>query len=181
MENISRRNFMKGVGAVALATAATGLLSGCGDNGLIVDANGLNDTANLKGVKMTVRKLCYATDSAENYYIIPEILIRNETPTSLPVYPTGGSFEVRLNGSTLLNITDESMARLNNSSDMSKLEKQSLARNQQDKGWICAKGNVSTRFDYVHIIYYPNPDDKKTALRCKISSRDAKPVFLGKA
>ena len=37
MENISRRNFMKGVGAVALATAATGLLSGCGDGGLIVE------------------------------------------------------------------------------------------------------------------------------------------------
>ncbi len=180
MENISRRNFMKGVGAVALATAATGLLSGCGDNSVIADASGLNDTANLKGVKMTVRKLCYATDSDGNYYIIPEVLIRNETPASLPVDPTGGSFEVRLNGSTLLNITDESMARLNNSSDMSKLGKQTLSRNQQDKGWICAKGNVSTQFNYVYIIYYPNPNDQKTALRCKIASKDAKPVFLGK-
>ncbi len=181
MENISRRNFMKGVGAVALATAATGLLSGCGDGGLIVDANGLNDTANLKGVKMTVRKLCYATDSDGNYYIIPEVLIRNETPAKLLLDPTGGSFEIRLNGSTPLNITEESMARLNNSNDMSKLEKQTLKRDQQDKGWICAKGNVSTRFDYVYIIYYPNPDDQKTALRCKVASRDAKPVFLGKA
>lgn len=181
MENISRRNFMKGVGAVALATAATGLLSGCGDGGLIVDANGLNDTANLKGVKMTVRKLCYATDSDGNYYIIPEVLIRNETPAKLLLDPAGGSFEVRLNGTTPLNITEESMARLNNSNDMSKLEKQTLKRDQQDKGWICAKGNVSTQFNYVYIIYYPNPDDQKTALRCKIASRDAKPVFLGKA
>lgn len=181
MENISRRTFMKGVGAVALATAATGLLSGCGDDGLIVDANGLNDTANLKGVKMTVRKLCYATDSDGNYYIIPEVLIRNETPAKLLLDPAGGSFDVRLNGTTPLNITEESMARLNNSNDMSKLEKQTLKRDQQDKGWICAKGNVSTQFNYVYIIYYPNPDDQKTALRCKISSRDAKPVFLGKA
>ncbi len=180
MENISRRNFMKGVGAVALATAATGLLGGCGDGSMIADASGLDETANLKGLKMTIRKLCYTTDNDGNYYILPQVLIRNETPFSVPVNPTGGSFEIRLNGTTPLSITEETMTRLNNSMDMSKLSAADLSRNEQVKGWLCAKGNVSTQFNYVYVIFYPNANDTKTALRCKISSRDAKAVFLGK-
>lgn len=178
MENISRRNFMKGVGAVALVTAATGLLSGCGDDGLIVDANGLNDTAELKGVKMTVRRLSYAAYNDGTYYFVPEVLINNNSAAGIPLKPAGGSFELWLNGSTKLNISDETMARLDSSKDFTRMDSRTLSRGQYEKGSLCGKGTGVSSFNYLYVIFYPNPEDQKTALRCKISAKEAK-VLLG--
>lgn len=177
MENISRRNFMKGVGAMALATAATGLLGGCGDNSLIVNVNGLNEVAEMKGVRMTVRKLSYTAYSDGTYYFVPEVLVSNSGATGVPVKPTGGSFEVWLNGSSRLEITSESMARLDNSKEFTKMDTRTLSRGQQEKGCLCAKGTGVSSFDYVYVVFYPNPDDKLTALRCKIAYREAKPML----
>ncbi len=177
MENISRRNFMKGVGAVALATAATGLLGGCSDGSLVVDANGLNDTAEMKGVKMTVRKLYYAAYGDGTYYFVPEVLVSNSGATAVPVDPTGGSFAIYLNGSTKLDISKTTMARLDNSVEMSPMESRTLSRSQQEKGCLCAKGTGVSGFNYIWVIFYPNPDDTKTALRCKIPYKEAKPML----
>ena len=177
MENISRRNFMKGVGAMALATAATGLLGGCGDSSLIVNVSGLNEVAELKGVKMTVRKLSYGAYADGTYYFVPEVLVSNSGATGVPVKPTEGSFEIWLNGSNRLTINAETMARLDNSKDLTKMSTRTLSRGQQEKGCLCAKGEGVSSFDYVYVIFYPNPDDKLTALRCRISSKDAKPML----
>ena len=177
MENISRRNFMKGVGALAVATAATGLLSGCGDDSLVVDATGLNNAVEMKGVKMTVRRLAYAAYGDGTYYFVPEVLISNSGATGVPLDPENGSFEVWLNGKTKLNISKETMARLDSSKDFNKMDTRNLSRGQQEKGCLCAKGTGVTTFNYVWVVFYPNPNDRKTAMRCKILYKEAKPML----
>lgn len=177
MENISRRNFMKGVGALAVATAATGLLGGCSDGSLIVDATGLNNAAEMKGIKMTVRRLAYAAYGDGTYYFVPEVLISNSGATGVPLDPENGSFEVWLNGKTKLNISKETMARLDSSTDFNKMDTRTLSRNQQEKGCLCAKGTGVSSFNYVYVVFYPNPSDAKTALRCKILYKEAKPML----
>ena len=62
---LTRRGFLKSVGAATLAVAAVGLLGGCEGGEMVGNANGLNDTAELKGIKMTVRSLAYASRSEE--------------------------------------------------------------------------------------------------------------------
>ena len=54
---LTRRGFLKSVGAATLAVAAVGLLGGCEGGEMVGNAIGLNDTAELKGIKMTVRSL----------------------------------------------------------------------------------------------------------------------------
>lgn len=61
---LTRRGFLKSVGAATLAVAAVGLLGGCEGGEMVGNANGLNDTAELKGIKMTVRSLAYEITSA---------------------------------------------------------------------------------------------------------------------
>lgn len=60
---LTRRGFLKSVGAATLAVAAVGLLGGCEGGEMVGNANGLNDTAELKGIKMTVRSLAFASYS----------------------------------------------------------------------------------------------------------------------
>mgnify|MGYP002273773120 CR=1 FL=1 len=74
---LTRRGFLKSVGAATLAVAAVGLLGGCEGGEMVGNANGLNDTAELKGIKMTVRSLAYASYSDGTFYLVPEVLINN--------------------------------------------------------------------------------------------------------
>lgn len=178
MENISRRNFMKGVGALAVATAATGLLGGCSDGGLVANATGIGNDVELKGIKMTIRRLAYGAYADGTYYFVPEILIRNNGAASVPLDPENGSFEIWLNGKTKLNISKETMARLDSSTDYHKMDARKLSYGQQEKGCICAKGTGVSTFNYVYIVFYPNPEDQKTVMRCKILEKEAK-VLLG--
>ena len=165
MENISRRNFMKGVGAVALATAATGLLSGCGDSMVIEDASGLNDTANMNGIKMTVREVLYGTDlSSGTVYVIPKVVIQNSTAAGIPVDPTG-SFRIIVNGTDEMVLNESTMAEMKT---LSAVSNKTLSRGMSETGYLCSKAtNVGTP-KYVYVMFYPNPADTKTALRCKI-------------
>lgn len=166
MENISRRNFMKGVGAMAVATAATGLLGGCSDGSLIADATGLDETANLKGVKMTVREVLYGTDmSTGTIYILPKVVIQNSGAGGIPVDPANGSFKVIVNGNQEMVLNANTMAELKT---MSPITKDTLNRGMSRSGYLCSKGtNIGTP-KYVYVVFYPNPADSKTALRCKI-------------
>lgn len=66
---LTRRGFLKSVGAATLAVAAVGLLGGCEGGEMVGNANGLNDTAELKGIKMTVRSLAYASYSDGTFYL----------------------------------------------------------------------------------------------------------------
>ena len=50
----SRRVFLKSAAAAALAVSAAGLTA-CGSGDLVANAKGLNDTAELREIKMTVR------------------------------------------------------------------------------------------------------------------------------
>lgn len=70
---LTRRGFLKSVGAATLAVAAVGLLGGCEGGEMVGNANGLNDTAELKGIKMTVRSLAYASYSDGTFYLVPEV------------------------------------------------------------------------------------------------------------
>ena len=175
---LTRRGFLKSVGAATLAVAAVGLLGGCEGGEMVGNANGLNDTAELKGIKMTVRSLAYASYSDGTFYLVPEVLINNNSAAGIPLKPAGGSFELWLNGSTKLNISDETMARLDSSKDFTRMDSRTLSRGQYEKGSLCGKGTGVSSFNYLYVIFYPNPEDQKTALRCKIYAKEAK-VLLG--
>lgn len=86
---LTRRGFLKSVGAATLAVAAVGLLGGCEGGEMVGNANGLNDTAELKGIKMTVRSLAYASYSDGTFYLVPEVLINNGSAAGIPLNPTG--------------------------------------------------------------------------------------------
>ena len=109
---------------------------------------------------------------------MPEVLINNNSAAGIPLKPAGGSFELWLNGSTKLNISDETMARLDSSKDFTRMDSRTLSRGQYEKGSLCGKGTGVSSFNYLYVIFYPNPEDQKTALRCKIYAKEAK-VLLG--
>ena len=158
---LTRRGFLKSVGAATLAVAAVGLLGGCEGGELVGNANGLNDTAELKGIKMTVRSLAYASYSDGTFYLVPEVLINNGSAAGIPLNPTGGSFKLRVNGSEELDINSDTMAILNKNSKLNALDTRTLNRGQYAKGHLCGKGSGVSKFDYVQVLFYPNPQDAK--------------------
>lgn len=131
---LTRRGFLKSVGAATLAVAAVGLLGGCEGGEMVGNANGLNDTAELKGIKMTVRSLAYASYSDGTFYLVPEVLINNGSAAGIPLNPTGGSFKLRVNGSEELDINSDTMAILNKNSKLNALDTRTLNRGQYAKG-----------------------------------------------
>lgn len=104
---LTRRGFLKSVGAATLAVAAVGLLGGCEGGEMVGNANGLNDTAELNA-----------------------------------------------------------------------LDTRTLNRGQYAKGHLCGKGSGVSKFDYVQVLFYPNPQDAKTYLCCKIAAKEAS-LMLG--
>lgn len=175
---MTRRNFIKTAAAAALAVSLSGLTA-CGSGELVATANGLNDTAELKGIKMTVRKLAYANRSDGSYYIMPEVLINNGSAAGIPLNPTGGSFKLRINGSKDLTIDSGTMAVLKKGEEMSPIATRTLNRGQYEKGYLCGKGTGVTKFDYVQVLFFPNPQDSSTYLSCKIYAKEASSTLLG--
>lgn len=145
---LTRRGFLKSVGAATLAVAAVGLLGGCEGGEMVGNANGLNDTAELKGIKMTVRSLAYASYSDGTFYLVPEVLINNGSAAGIPLNPTGGSFKLRVNGSEELDINSDTMAILNKNSKLNALDTRTLNRGQYAKGHLCGKGSGVSKFNY---------------------------------
>lgn len=131
---LTRRGFLKSVGAATLAVAAVGLLGGCEGGEMVGNANGLNDTAELKGIKMTVRSLAYASYSDGTFYLVPEVLINNGSAAGIPLNPTGGSFKLRVNGSEELDINSDTMAILDKNSKLNALDTRTLNRGPVRKG-----------------------------------------------
>lgn len=174
---LTRRGFLKSVGAATLAVAAVGLLGGCEGGEMVGNANGLNDTAELKGIKMTVRSLAYASYSDGTFYLVPEVLINNGSAAGIPLNPTGGSFKLRVNGSEELDINSDTMAILDKNSKLNALDTRTLNRGQYAKGHLCGKGSGALKFDYVQVLFYPNPQDAKTYLCCKIAAKEAFPML----
>ena len=172
---LTRRGFLKSVGAATLAVAAVGLLGGCEGGEMVGNANGLNDTAELKGIKMTVRSLAYASYSDGTFYLVPEVLINNGSAAGIPLNPTGGSFKLRVNGSEELDINSDTMAILNKNSKLNALDTRTLNRGQYAKGHLCGKGSGVSKFNYVQVLFYPNPQDAKTYLCCKDRSQGSFP------
>ena len=170
---LTRRGFLKSVGAATLAVAAVGLLGGCEGGEMVGNAIGLNDTAELKGIKMTVRSLAYASYSDGTFYLVPEVLINNGSAAGIPLNPTGGSFKLRVTGSKELDINSDTMAILDKNSKLNALETRTLNRGQYAKGHLCGKGSGVSKFDYVQVLFYPNPQDAKTYLCCKIAAKEA--------
>lgn len=154
---LTRRGFLKSVGAATLAVAAVGLLGGCEGGEMVGNANGLNDPAELKGIKMTVRSLAYASYSDGTFYLVPEVLINNGSAAGIPLNPTGGSFKLRVNGSEELDINSDTMAILDKNSKLNALDTRTLNRGQYAKGHLCGKGSGVSKFDYVQVLFYPNP------------------------
>lgn len=136
---LTRRGFLKSVGAATLAVAAVGLLGGCEGGEMVGNANGLNDTAELKGIKMTVRSLAFANYSDGTFYLVPEVLIKNGSAAGIPLNPTGGSFKLRVNGSKELDINSDTMAILDKNAELNALDARTLNRGQYEKGHRAAR------------------------------------------
>lgn len=170
----SRRVFLKSAAAAALAVSAAGLTA-CGSGDLVANAKGLNDTAELRDIKMTVRSLSYG-DADGTFYLVPEVLINNGSAAGIPIDPANGSFKLRVNGSKDLTIDSESMAFLKKNKSWNAMEKRTLNRGQQEKGHLCGTGK-DISFDYVQILFFPNPQDNKTYLSCKVYKKEAKNII----
>lgn len=108
--NFSRRDFMKCAGVTVLAVAAGGLLTGCGGGSTGgTTINGLNKTANIRGVKFTVTNLYQEdaklsiggiTTGADNAeYVFPQIKIENASGTPVSIVRT--NFVTKVDGQEL--------------------------------------------------------------------------------
>lgn len=175
---MTRRNFIKSVGAASLAVAVAGLLGGCSEKDVVADARGLDDTANLEGIKMTVRSLSYGYDGSGTLYVVPEVLLNNGTAAGVPVSPEGGSFRLLVNGSQELNINQDTMAFLKRNKSWNSVESRTLNRGQYEKGHLCGSLQNGPDFNYVQVIFYPNPYDTKTYLRCRIDKSEANSIIV---
>lgn len=175
---MTRREFMKSVGAASLAVAAAGLLSGCSGGDVIASANGINDVANMDQIKMTVRSLSYGYDSNGTLYVVPEVLLNNGTAAGIPVAPENGSFRLSVNGTLDMNINEETMAFLKKNKSWNAVDSRTLNRGQYEQGHLCGTLQNAPAFNYVYVIFYPNPYDTKTYLRCKISKSEANSIIV---
>lgn len=171
----SRRVFLKSAAAAALAVSAAGLTA-CGSGDLVANAKGLNDTAELRDIKMTVRSLSYGSSDG-TFYLVPEVLINNGSAAGIPIDPANGSFKLRVNGSKDLTMDSESMAFLKKNKSWNAMEKRTLNRGQYEKGHLCGTGK-DISFDYVQILFFPNPQDNKTYLSCKVYKKEANTIII---
>lgn len=173
----SRRVFLKSAAAAALAVSAAGLTA-CGSGDLVANAKGLNDTAELREIKMTVRSLSYGYDSdGGTFYLVPEVLINNGSAAGIPIDPANGSFKLRVNGSKDLTMDSGTMAFLKKNKGWNAMEKRTLNRGQYEKGHLCGTGK-DISFDYVQILFFPNPQDNKTYLSCKVYKKEANYIYI---
>lgn len=169
-QNISRRNFMKGTAAVALATATSGLLGGCASSDLVGDAVGLGKAAELSNISMTVNAIySYSDRSTNKFYIVPKVTIRNEGAAAVAVKPVSGNFRIIVNGSTELTCDKDAASILEDFNGVTAMVSSSINRGQKAQGCLCGSGPRGTALDYVTIIFYPNEADRHTYLRCKIT------------
>ena len=164
----SRRVFLKSAAAAALAVSAAGLTA-CGSGDLVANAKGLNDTAELREIKMTVRSLSYGYASDGTFYLVPEVLINNGSAAGIPIDPANGSFKLRVNGSKDLTIDSGTMAFLKKNKSWNAMEKRTLN--------LCGTGK-DISFDYVQILFFPNPQDNKTYLSCKVYKKEANTIII---
>ena len=168
----SRRVFLKSAAAAGLAVSAA-----CGSGDLVANAKGLNDTAELREIKMTVRSLSYGYASDGTFYLVPEVLINNGSAAGIPIDPANGSFKLRVNGSKDLTMDSGTMAFLKKNKGWNAMEKRTLNRGQQEKGHLCGTGK-DISFDYVQILFFPNPQDNKTYLSCKVYKKEANTIII---
>lgn len=161
-QTFSRRGFLKGAAAAALAVSAMGL-TGCS-----TDAGAEPSTAVILG------------DYKVDLDLKRSVLGKNGdgSATGIPLNPTGGSFKLRVNGSEELDINSDTMAILNKNSKLNALDTRTLNRGQYAKGHLCGKGSGVSKFNYVQVLFYPNPQDAKTYLCCKIAAKEAS-LMLG--
>lgn len=161
-QTFSRRGFLKGAAAAALAVSAMGL-TGCS-----TDAGAEPSTAVILG------------DYKVDLDLKRSVLGKNGdgSAAGIPLNPTGGSFKLRVNGSEELDINSDTMAILNKNSKLNALDTRTLNRGQYAKGHLCGKGSGVSKFNYVQVLFYPNPQDAKTYLCCKIAAKEAS-LMLG--
>ena len=176
-DKMTRRTFMKGA-AVMAAVSLSGMLAGCGEStDLYADASGVNNWADLQGIKMRVTSVGYISYNDGSFYIVPKIEIRNDGVLSVQINPTKGSFKVLLDRKAELVPDSASMKAIENSKDLKPIATQNVARGSKASGCICVKGKSVSTFDRLQIIYYPMASDKTTYLRCTINANEVKPIL----
>ena len=105
------------------------------------------------------------------------MLINNGSAAGIPIDPANGSFKLRVNGSKDLTIDSGTMAFLKKNKSWNAMEKRTLNRGQQEKGHLCGTGK-DISFDYVQILFFPNPQDNKTYLSCKVYKKEANTIII---
>ena len=69
------------------------------------------------------------------------------------------------------------MAFLKKNKSWNAMEKRTLNRGQQEGGHLCGTGK-DISFDYVQILFFPNPQDNKTYLSCKVYKKEANTIII---
>lgn len=175
---LTRRDFLKSAAVTALAVSMSGMLTSCDDGELVGAATGLNKTAELSNIRMTVRELgVVAETGSKTCYLVPKLVIRNEGALAVAVDPAKGSFKVVVDGKTDLTVDASTMKKVTDSSKLTPVLSQSLKHGNQASGSICAMGKDLVDWKYADVIFYPSIDDKKTYLRCRIYKNDAYPML----
>ena len=175
MENkIDRRGFLKGAGTVALAAAATTLLGGCTDETYSVSVVGLNKTAVLSDIRMTVRKVYAVWDMInKSYYVMPQVVIRNDGAMSISVEPVDGNFALVRDG---VELTCDKAAQNTITESTTKVAPLmmpvTLNHGNQTSGFICGRGSTKLNGGPLSVIFYPNPNVTTTYLVCRIPEQD---------
>lgn len=173
---MDRRTFLKTSAAAAVAVSMTGLLGGCGgtvSKDLYADSVGLNQTVELQGIQMTVKKLGTLYDSAVGcFYIVPSIQIKNGGALPIAADPLGGSFRILLPDNTELTLNADTMERISKSSSLPPLKAQTLTRGTSVSGCLCASGSGVSSVNSIRILYYPAADDSTIYLRCTIHANE---------
>ena len=105
------------------------------------------------------------------------MLINNGSAAGIPIDPANGSFKLRVNGSKDLTMDSGTMAFLKKNKSWNAMEKRTLNRGQYEKGHLCGTGK-DISFDYVQILFFPNPQDNKTYLSCKVYKKEANTIII---
>lgn len=167
---MTRRTFLKTAAAAVAVASLSGVLPGCAPVKEAL-AIGIDSTADLAGIRVTVTQLGTVNDSVNHcFYIVPTLEVENYAAERAVVQPLDGSFDIFLPDGTALTLDESTMARLDAfPEEYTSLTAQDVPRRKTAKGTLCARGTGVSQAAYIDVVYYPDLADKTIRMHCQIN------------
>ena len=168
----TRREFIKGIGAVTVAVSVSGMLAGCGDD-KVAEGSGLNWPQTQNNVTMTIQEIKYTVgqDAGQSYlYFYPKVKIESSNALPISVQPQK-SFLMKLDGKTEL-ICDDNAKNMASVYGIQVLSDKTLKGGESVSGYIYGRVLGQNKWNKLNTCYYLNVDDTRYKITIDVYKND---------